>query len=95
MQEEKTLDRALKHIGLRLQKDRSRSMDFFTIEDKKKRQYDCYSNSLDWLDIRIFNVCILGKIKFFVCLFENEIENPFYGVNNVEELEVKLDLINA
>ena len=95
MQEERILGRALKQIGLRLQKDRSRSMDFFTIEDKKKRHYDCYDNNLNWLDIRIFNVCTLGKIKFFVCLFENEIKNPFYGVNSIEELEVKLDLINA
>lgn len=92
---EKVIEKALKCLGLmKLRKD-DRSKDFFTIVDKEKRQYDCYGNELNWKTPDLDDIYEFGKIKFFVCLFEKEIENPFYGVNTVEELEMKIDLLDV
>lgn len=92
-EEEKVLVRAFKILGLRWQRDPESWEPL--ILDRRGRKYDAYTAEL-WLDCGVSTAEDLGEAESFMCDFgwkSEFVENPFYGIKCLEELELKLALL--
>lgn len=92
-EEEKVLVRAFKILGLRWQRDPESWEPL--ILDRRGRKYEAYTAEL-WLDCGVSTAEDLGEAESFMCDFgwkSEFVENPFYGIKCLEELELKLALL--
>ena len=103
-EEDKLLAAALKYLGLKFWRE-PRSWDVKVTDLCGKHEFDGYTEDGDWVDTGISSVEALGETKTFVRVdswvfsskerSERVIENPFFGIVDVETLAMKLDLFGA